>query len=181
MEQPNIAQYQCPLNKLRLQIMIGFLDAKGTSRNFDETVSADVHSTSEGAYEGVFDVCDYAYSGHFDLTGEYCIRIELGTVFGVSNGLRRSELVVACFSRKKVGELVANAKKARETPVAITIPGFMNTAAEGHSRNAQVTIEAVAKKRVVLIQAVKISVPVDDAKYIVDQIALYKKQMSSDC
>jgi hypothetical protein len=58
----------------------------------------------------------------------------------------------------------------------------MNIAKEGRSENAQVTIEAVAKaNRAVLIRAVRISVPIDDAEYIVDQIALYKEQMSANC
>jgi hypothetical protein len=173
---------ETPLCKLRLQAIIGFMDEKGTLRNFDENTANDVHSMASGAYEAVFNVNDYAYSGHFGLTGEYCLRIELGALIGAPGGLRRFDVVVVCFSQKEVSELVVSAKRAKETPVTITHPGFMNIAKEGRSENAQVTIEAVAKaNRAVLIRAVRISVPIDDAEYIVDQIALYKEQMSANC
>ena len=168
-----------PLCELRLCVVISFMDGQGTLRNFDDCTDTDVHATSEGSYEGVFNVKDCSYWNHFGLTGEYSIRIELGTLIGIPGGLRRPELVVACLSRKKIGDLIARVRKAKESPVMVTIPGFVRIAKEDHSENSQVIIEFVMKKRIVLIKSVKVTLPIEDAEYVVERIALYKKQMSS--
>ena len=163
-----------PLMELKLNASISFHDKSGTVRAHNGLWLADCHTTPTGRYGGEFNLDNHTYQVGFALSREYHVGVGIYTIIGGTYaGTKSYELVEATLTLKDLSELLEEGFETK----TITLPAFMHIAQYGRSKSASVMLEIVRTKKTMHIARVEIKVDPEDARYIVERVALYKKQL----
>jgi hypothetical protein len=164
-----------PLMDLRLIASVNFYDQTAMVRSCNGGTSAECYATIKGEYECEYNLDDFGYQVGYALSREHLMSVSMYTQIGTGAGPKLYVLADTFLSLKDIGELLDSSAETQ----TVSRTAHMSIARYGRSKAASIELKLLRVKKSVYIAGVTVKVEPEDAQYIVERMALYKKQLNA--